>query len=132
MIQRIENRMAEIPKLLEKTRTELQQARQNVADAETRIGQPFKHTLALSAAEADFERVSKELLAMQRKNDAPNMPATPAEARPELTVEAVRAYQPRGGVRPDLAQHQRSQVPAAAPGALDSVPMRRSGLQIER
>ena len=131
MIQRIENRMAEIPKLIEKTRTELQQAQQTVADAESRIGQPFKHTLALSAAEANFERVSKELLAMQRKNDAPNMPATPADARPELTVEAVRAYQPRGGVRSDPDQ-QRPYSPAAAPSAFDPVPLRPSGLQIGR
>ncbi|MEV8339106.1 helicase-related protein [Leucobacter sp. NPDC077196] len=131
MIQRIENRMAEIPKLIEKTRTELQQAQQTVADAESRIGQPFKHTLALSAAEANFERVSKELLAMQRKNDAPNMPATPADARPELTVEAVRAYQPRGGVRSDPDQ-QRPHSPAAAPSAFDPVPLRPSGLQIGR
>lgn len=111
LIQRIEHRMADIPTLIEKTRAELAAAVQMRDEAATRIGQPFKHALALSTAEAEFERVSKELLAMQRRKDTEphgsqrteeqsiQEKALGSASRPKLTVETVRSYQPAGGSR---------------------------------
>ena len=127
LIQRIENRMSEIPSQLERARTELAEAMQTRDDADSRLGQPFKHALALSAAEADFERVSAELLAMQRRKDKEPSPAPQAErggeserwSRTKLTVEAVRAYQPVSGLQAGPEREQSPAAPATASRAVE-------------
>jgi len=135
LIQRIENRMAALPKLLTEAEQDLARAEQTRQDAEQRLGQPFKHALALSAAEADLEKVEKKIAVMQRQTPEEPTPeperVSASPPRPELTVEAVRAYQPRGGVRSEPDQ-QRPHTPAAAPSAFDPMPLRPSGLQIGR
>ena len=125
LIQRIENRMAALPKLLEEAESDLARAEQLITDAEQRLGQPFKHALALSAAEADLEHVEKKILAMQREKSEDKTPAPPAPvSRPELTVEAVRGYQPMGGARSDLGE--------PAPLGTAPAPARSQGLQLGR
>lgn len=124
LIQRIENRMGALPALLEQARDDLARAEQTAQDAQHRIGRPFKHALALSAAEADFERVEKKLAAMQKNGDPhalasaqPDGPGAPERdhRRPELTVEAVRAYRPNAGSRPDPDPAQgETPIPAEA------------------
>ena len=107
LIQRIENRMSALPALLTQAQDDLTDALQRAEEAEQRIGQPFKHALALSSSEAELERVEKKLAAMQRSGTTadPDSPEqgidseSPRPSRPELTVEAVRAYQPIGGAR---------------------------------
>jgi len=120
LIQRIENRMTALPALLKEAQGELELAERSIQEVTERIGRPFKHALALSSAEADFEKVEKKLASMQRREeqDAPpssRLEAAPApepgrSSRPSLTVEAVRAYQPVGGVQADP---ERALSPAA-------------------
>ncbi|MGO2193945.1 MAG: helicase-related protein [Brachybacterium sp.] len=113
VIQRIENRAAGIPSLLDHARDDLATAEQAIAEAEQRIGQPFRHAAALAHAEADLARVETQLAAMHEDIDQPSSPPPdrPAVAEPappsserRLTVEAVRAHRPALGVRRDPAR----------------------------
>lgn len=95
LIQRIENRASGIPGLLDQARDDLDLAQRAAADAEGRIGRPFKHATALTAAEEDLARVETRLAAMQENSE----PA-PEPGGPPLTVETVQAHRPAMGVRP--------------------------------
>lgn len=106
LIQRIENRMTALPTLAQDAQAELNRAEQTLLEVAERVGQPFKQALALSSSEAELEKVEKRLRAMQRERpDTPpaivdaEAPVTVLPERPELTVEAVRNYQPTGGAR---------------------------------
>lgn len=119
VIQRIENRAAGIPSLLGHAREDLTAAEQAIADAEQRIGQPFRHASALAQAEEDLARVETQLAAMQEDIDQPSQSPPPAGdpvAAPSeaLSVEAVRAHRPALGVRPDPARTPTS--PDQSPG----------------
>ena len=103
-IQRIENRASGIPALLDHARADLASAEEAAAEAQQRIGQPFRHAEALTVAEEDLARVETRLAAMQE--DIDNAPAVPPPAdTPQpgdtLTVDAVRAHRPALGIRPD-------------------------------
>ena len=85
LIQRVQNHVSGIPALLDQAHE----------DAEQRIGRPFRHSQALAEAEEDLIRVETQLAAMQKET-----PPTQSEpARAELTVDAVRAYEPNLGTR---------------------------------
>lgn len=108
VIQRIENRAAGIGSLLDHARDDLTAAEQAAADADQRIGQPFRHAETLAQAEKDLARVETQLAAMQEEIDQPAAESSPepvTEPSPQpvgtLTVEAVRAHRPALGVRPD-------------------------------
>ena len=66
LIQRIENRVSGIPALLEHAREDREAAEAAAADADQRIGKPFRHADALAEAEAEFQRVETKLAAMQQ------------------------------------------------------------------
>jgi hypothetical protein len=91
--------VAAIPALLNQAREDLATAQRAVADANLRIGKPFKHAHALRDTEAEFRAVQAELADMQSAAKDPGQ--VPESAR-ELTVEAVRSHQPaaRHGTRP--------------------------------
>jgi N12 class adenine-specific DNA methylase/SAM-dependent methyltransferase len=65
LVQRIENRVAGVPDALDRARNDLAAAQTTIADAEQRIGQPFRHAQALVEAETDLTRVQTQLAAMQ-------------------------------------------------------------------
>lgn len=97
LVQRIENRVSGIPTLLDQAREDLEEAELTVADTQQRLGQPFRHAQALANAEEDLARVETELAAMQ---DEPHPETDSLESeRVELTIEAVRGYQPNLGSR---------------------------------
>ncbi|MBS1674425.1 MAG: helicase, partial [Actinobacteria bacterium] len=81
LIQRLENRVAGIPTLLEQARDDLTQAEHSITETEARIGQPYKHATALTDAERDLARVEAELAAMQENPDrvSPGAVAPPSE-----------------------------------------------------
>ncbi|MGN6035885.1 helicase-related protein [Brevibacterium casei] len=115
LIQRIENRASGIPSLLEQARHDLATAERERADAEQRIGQPFRHAQALTEAEHDLKRIETQLAAMQEDLDQPEED-TPAPASPALTVESVRAHRPALGVRNDPDRDPgRDRTPSATP-----------------
>ncbi|WP_218871389.1 helicase-related protein [Microlunatus parietis] len=120
VIQRIENRASGIPSLLDHARDDLAAAEQAIADAEQRIGQPFRHVATLAQAEEDFARVETQLAAMHEDIDQPSA-AEPTSPQPgeALTVEAVRAHRPALGVRPDPRRTP------AAPGLSPVEPVKR-------
>lgn len=102
LIQRIENRASGIPSLLEQARTDLASAEHERAEAEQRIGQPFRHAQALTDAEKDLARIETQLAAMQEDIDQAAQPEPAPETEPHgLNVETVRAHRPALGVRPD-------------------------------
>lgn len=115
LIQRIENRVSGIPSLLEQARSDLVDAQQAAADAETRLGKPFKHATALAEAEEDLARVETQIAAMQ--DDASPAPDPAARERAALTVDAVKAHQPAMGIRPD---------PDRVPAPMNAAPAARS------
>ena len=106
LIQRIENRAAGIPTLLEHAQRDLDDAREAAAEAGQRIGEPFRHAEALATAEADLDRVQTQLATMNDDvthqgpaETSPPKPPPPDEAG--LTVEAVRGHRPALGVHPN-------------------------------
>ncbi len=119
LVQRIENRVSGIPSLLDQAREDLEEAEQTVADTQQRLGQPFRHAQTLADAEEDLARVESQLAAMQDE-PAPE-PAAPKSERVELTVEAVRAYEPNLGSRDGAGREPANPFvpvtpPAAPPG----------------
>ncbi|MEL5990278.1 helicase [Microbacterium phosphatis] len=103
LIQRIENRASGIPSLLEQVHSDLARAEQGRAEAEQRIGQPFRHAEALAEAESDLVRIETQLAAMQEDINQDAQPDPPPDHRPtsDLTVETVRAHRAALGVRAD-------------------------------
>ncbi|MDN6401281.1 MAG: helicase, partial [Brachybacterium sp.] len=103
VIQRIENRVSGIPTLLERARSDLAEAEQSLAEAQERIGKPFRHTEALAEAEQNLAQVEKKLAATRKNNpeQQPGQPQTGQDRGRELTVEAVRAHRPALGVKAD-------------------------------
>src|SRR5690606_39657142 len=97
LVPRIENRASGLRTLLDRARADLEEAEQTVAGTQRRLGQPFRHAQALADAEEDLTRVESQLAAMQDE-PAPE-PAAPESERVELTIEAVRAYEPNLGSR---------------------------------
>ena len=116
LVQRIENRVSGISSLLDQAREDLDEAEQTVADTQQRLGQPFRHTQALADAEEDLARVESQLAAMQ--DEPAREPATPESERVELTVEAVRSYEPNLGSREGAGREPAAPfVPATPPAA---------------
>ncbi|GAA1532697.1 helicase-related protein [Brevibacterium picturae] len=125
LVQRIENRVSGIPTLLERARADLAEAEQALADAEERIGRPFRHAEALVAAEKQLAQVEKKLAATG-KNTPEQQPAQaqsgPGRGR-ELTVETVRAHRPALGVKAD---------PSRTPDPIPEAPRSSSTAGFER
>ena len=115
LVQRIENRVSGIPSLLDQAREDLEEAEQTVADTQQRLGQPFRHTQALADAEEDLTRVESQLAAMQ--DEPAREPAAPESERVELTVEAVRAYEPNLGSREGAGREPAAPFAPATPPA---------------
>ncbi|WP_242087846.1 hypothetical protein [Microbacterium lacticum] len=111
LIQRIENRVSGIPALLEQARGDRDAAQQSAAEAQARIGLPFKHATALTAAEEDLTRVEAQLAAMQDKAE----PEPTATERASLTVEVVNAHRPTLGIRSHPDRHPAAFEPKAQP-----------------
>ena len=130
LIQRIENRASGIPALLDHARDDLAEAEQAAADADQRIGQPFRHATALAHSEEDLARVETQLAAMQEETDQPLEPQPAPEAGPSsspadaLTVEEVKAHRPALGVRADRS---RTAIARAAGADSSAVTMRHRG-----
>lgn len=126
LIQRIENRAAGIPSLLEQARTDLDHAAAERAEAEQRIGQPFRHAQALADTEKDLARIESQLAAMQEDIDqAQQSEPAPDNEPPGLNVETVRAHRPSLGVLPDphrVPTSSTATLPTASSPARDMRP----------
>jgi len=94
LIQRIENRVSGIPALLNHAGDDLAAARQTIADAAQRIGQPFRHAAALRDAEQHLTHVETQLAELH--HDQGEDPGAPEPATPPLdervTVETLHAH----------------------------------------
>ncbi len=101
LVQRIENRAAGIPTLLEHARDDLTAAHDTISESEARIGRAYKHADALAEAEGELARVEAQLAAMQER-------PFPTPSPEPLTVASVQAHRPVLGIRAD------SDRPAAA------------------
>lgn len=101
LIQRIENRVSGIPSLLDHARTDHAAAEEATAEAQQRIGQPFRYTQALIDARDELTDVETRLAAMQEDIENTADAREPATADEGLTVEAVRAHRAALGVRSD-------------------------------
>ncbi len=88
LIQRIENRVSGIPSLLDHARDDLTTARQTIADATQRIGQPFRHAAALRDAERHLTDLEAKLAEL---NEAPPEPSDPPPDQ-RITVETLHAH----------------------------------------
>ena len=113
LVQRLENRVSQLPSIIEGLYEEIRQEREVLDEAEQRIGQPFKRTAALEAAKARLDRVEAELaeLSTEAQSEAPEADATPdslqtdppqaaqsgSESPRVLTKQAVRDFQPSFG-----------------------------------
>lgn len=119
LIQRIENRVSAIPTLLDHARADLDATQRACADAEQRIGQPFKHDRALKDAEHQLGAVEAELAAMQQENrETPPGAAMPARVEPNapVTVRDIRDHDaaPRRPAMPQTPEEQAA-PPSTAP-----------------
>jgi hypothetical protein len=118
LVQRIENRVSGIPSLLDQAREDLEEAEQTFADTQQRLGQPFRHAQALADAEVDLARVETQLAAMQ---DEPSADLEASESdRVELTIEAVRSYEPNLGSREGANRESADSFAPATPPAAPS------------
>lgn len=107
MIQRIENKLAGTGSLLERAQADLAETEQAYADADDRIGSPFRHTEALAQAQQELARVEAVLGADESTGDG----ASDTRPERELDVAAVRGHQASMGVHPDA-----SRDPLTSPG----------------
>lgn len=112
LIQRIENRVSGIPALLEQARSDGDAAQQSAAEAQARLGLPFKRATALAEAEESLTRVEAQLAVMQEHAE----PEPAANEPTSLTVETVQAHRPTLGVRSHPNQPP-SVFDSAAPSA---------------
>ena len=100
LIQRIENRAAGIPSLLDQARADLEAAEEMLADTSAHIGQPFKHTTTLAEAEGDLARLEAQLAAIKEGTRE----AAPNPERVELSIDTVRNHRAALGIRPDATR----------------------------
>ncbi|WP_229867436.1 helicase-related protein [Sinomonas cellulolyticus] len=101
-IRQLENRVAALPRLAQRTAERAAEAEAKIAEAEAMLDRPFKHTEALAAARAEVERVDAAIAAQA----APPEPAADT-AEPDGLDEETR----------HLAVLMASDFPAAARGA---------------
>lgn len=94
LVQRIENRVTAIPTILKQVRDDLDDTRRALADAEQRIGKPFKHADALTDAERQLTAVETQLAEMQAADAESGPETTPTPADGAVTVDAVRDHSP--------------------------------------
>lgn len=81
LITRAENLLTGLPALLASTRTRLETARRDRAEASTELGQPFPHTEQLHAAQARLDQIDAAL------NPTQNHPGPTTPERPRHTPE---------------------------------------------
>jgi N12 class adenine-specific DNA methylase len=115
LVQRLENRVSQLPSIIQKITEEIDGERVTLADAEHRLGQPFKHAGALTAAEQRLRSVDAELAALTEPVDAPaptgldgGTPTTPGSS---LDREHVRQFRPALGVAGTAVSHAAAPVP---------------------
>lgn len=117
VIQRIENRVAGIPHLVDKAQRDLAEARQSVTDTSQRIGTPFRHAEALEQAEAELAEVEARLApAPDQDHDTGHSAPQPSQDQ-GLSVDQVRSHRPALGVKADT-----DRVPESAPAFAQSSP----------
>ncbi|GAB2748226.1 hypothetical protein GCM10027090_18560 [Sinomonas soli] len=78
-IRQLENRVAALPRLAQRTAERAAEAEGKIAEAEAMLGRPFKHVEALAAARAEVERVDAAIAArsgpIEEAAEAPEGPA---------------------------------------------------------
>jgi hypothetical protein len=117
VIQRIENRVFGIPRLLAEARTDLERAERDGHEARTRIGQPFKHTATLANATLDLARIEEQLAILKASDSVPVQ-----LDQATLDIERVRAYKPNLGTRTPSGI---TATPSATDNPYQSAPPRR-------
>ena len=84
VVTRLENLQASIPTILDRTQELLTENELNLADAEQRIGQPFKHTEQLAEVQARADAITAQLVEQERG------PETPAPSPRKALVSEIR------------------------------------------
>lgn len=108
LIQRIENRVSGIPAFLKHAKEDLATAQQAIAEANERIGKPFRHANALDEAEQQLTRIEIELAQLQQTQptDSSASPGPNARRaagsgeppRPGIGKDTTRSRQPSQGI----------------------------------
>lgn len=114
VITKLENLQASIPTLLERTRERLTETELNLADANQRIGLPFKHSEQLTAVQARAAKISAQLLAEERGTDDTQSPPRPPLVE-ELRADSWWRDRPAAEIRDlvDGARASKGSDPAA-------------------
>jgi hypothetical protein len=84
VVTRLENLQASIPTILDRTRELLTENELNLADAEQRIGQSFKHTEQLAEVQARADAITAQLVEQERG------PETSAPSQRKALVSEIR------------------------------------------
>lgn len=118
LIQRLENRASGLPAVISTLRETIENESETLEQAQQRIGQPFKHAAALTAATERLHNVETALAELAKEQEAQRQQAAPASPvtetastvpaadggnrnqRQPLDRQAVRDYQPSLGARP--------------------------------
>ncbi|MGO3191599.1 MAG: helicase-related protein, partial [Microbacterium sp.] len=114
LIQRLENRAAQLPTIIDTLKEEVSQEQETLAEAEQRIGAPFKHAEALQAAQARLDEIEAKLAELGEPEPGGESPDASTEAASAshdsgsaqiessaITKESVQNYQPSLGTRAD-------------------------------
>lgn len=105
LIRHLENKVADLPKTIDRTQTEREHATKELDQAHEAVAKPFKHADDLAAAR---DRVQDITARMHSTNETEH-PA-PAAEDPGATVRAAFPASPRPDLRP--TPHQAQTVPA--------------------
>jgi hypothetical protein len=91
-IRQLENRVAALPRLAQRTAERGAEAEGKIAEAEAMLGRPFKHVEALAAARAEVERVDAAIASCSDSSAAGEPAAAEHGMDPEMErIASLRA-----------------------------------------
>jgi hypothetical protein len=128
LIQRIENRVSGIPAFLKYAQEDLASAEQAIAEANERIGKPFRHTNALHEAEQQLTRIETELAQLQQRQRTESSASPGPESSPDAGRVAGSREPPRSGLGKETVRSRQPALGIARPidsrnqGARDRLP----------
>ena len=90
VIRQFENKAAMLPRTIDRLNAEILAAKSTIAQAETRLGQPFKYSEELAAAYARVETIDRQLVEMTTEHQRDRGEARETGGTPPLSGELQR------------------------------------------
>lgn len=117
LVQRIENRAAQIPGYIEQARRRLDETQATIAETDQRIGKPFQHAAALKQAQVRLAEVTQQLaeLSTSRNDEHPAAAATTSvnhDAKPATRLAALEAFGVEGDGDQQLPPSRVAAIPS--------------------